>query len=84
MKKPKGYGRTQLLANLRRRWLKSRVKQQNGLCAICGEPFHKTVKALKATCDHVIPLSKGGADHYENIQAVHYRCNQEKADELPS
>lgn len=69
-------------ANLRRGWTKSRAKQQHGLCAICSEPFHKTIPALVATCDHIIPLSKGGIDHYDNVQAAHYRCNQKKADKI--
>ena len=71
-----------LKASLRRGWLKKRIKEQNKLCALCTEPFHETVPALQATCDHTIPLSKGGRDHFENVQAAHRRCNSKKADKL--
>ena len=64
-------------------WLKSRCKQQKYLCALCGMPMHKDHRAMVPTCDHIIPLSKGGEDHYENIQAVHLHCNQSKGADLP-
>lgn len=30
--------------------------------------------------DHIKPISKGGSNKRDNKQAVHVRCNQEKAD----
>lgn len=30
------------------------------------------------TLDHIVPLSKGGEDSYDNTQATHYRCNKKK------
>lgn len=71
-------------ARKRRRWVKYRAKQQNHLCAICGEPFdyYTGDPQEQRTCDHIIPLSKGGEDTCDNVQAVHYRCNQAKADQL--
>ena len=81
-RKPSASLRGKLRATLRRGWLRSRVKQQRKLCAICGEPFRETVPALQATCDHIIPKSKGGRDHYENVQAAHRRCNSRKADKF--
>lgn len=71
-----------LRASLRRGWLKKRIKEQNKNCALCGEPFRATVPALQATCDHIIPTSKGGRDHFENVQAAHRRCNSKKADKF--
>lgn len=81
-RKPSAALRAKLRANLRRGWLRCRIKEQNKCCALCGEPFRETVPALQATCDHIIPLSKGGPDHFENVQAAHHRCNQKKADKL--
>lgn len=74
--------------SLRRDLLKKRFKKQDGLCAICGlkmfKPFVNGPPSLKATLDHIIPLSKGGLDHWENVQAVHHKCNQEKGNKLPT
>lgn len=76
--------------NLRRDWHKKRFKKQNGKCALCKEPMitpydgHPTNTDFISTLDHIIPLSKGGSDHWENTQAVHYKCNQEKRDKCPS
>jgi hypothetical protein len=45
-----------------------------GICGICGEilgsdPIH---------IDHIVPVSKGGATEFENLQAAHARCNLRK------
>jgi len=32
----------------------------------------------RATFDHIMPRSKGGADTAENLQLVHARCNKIK------
>lgn len=36
-------------------------------------------KPLK-TLDHIIPLSKGGSDRFENLAPCCYQCNTEKGD----
>jgi 5-methylcytosine-specific restriction endonuclease McrA len=41
-------------------------------CALCGEPAEHL--------DHVTPLSRGGADHPSNWQALCSRCNLSKGD----
>ncbi|MEL6413545.1 MAG: HNH endonuclease signature motif containing protein [Pseudomonadota bacterium] len=60
---------------------------QAGLCALCGEPMlrsrfqapHAQVWAKqRATVDHIVPKSKGGADTAENLQLAHARCNKIK------
>jgi 5-methylcytosine-specific restriction endonuclease McrA len=48
---------------------------QNRRCNGCGRKFGKR---LKATEDHIIPLSKGGLHEFENIQALCGRCNSTK------
>ena len=60
---------------------------QSGLCAMCGyemlrnrfEAPHARIWAQRrATFDHIIPRSKGGADNAENLQLAHARCNKIK------
>jgi 5-methylcytosine-specific restriction endonuclease McrA len=38
----------------------------------------------RPSLDHIIPRSKGGPDTWANVQAVHRRCNLEKADTMPA
>lgn len=71
----------QLAANKHITWRQKRVKAQDGLCFYCQrvmKPPHRT-----ATLDHVIPLSRGGADHWENTVAACEPCNREKGNSLP-
>lgn len=77
LRKPSKRLLAELTANKRRKWATSRHKKQGGKCYWCG----KTLK--ESTADHLIPLSRGGEDHYENIVAAHSWCNSQKADRLP-
>lgn len=45
--------------------------QQRGKCALCGQ----TLDWLNATLHHVIARSKGGADEFENLVALHRACH---------
>ena len=54
--------------------------RDKGVCGICGQPVAKN----NYTIDHIIPLSKGGSYKYTNLQCCCKRCNQFKADSLPS
>ena len=64
-----------------RRWQRNvLVMKQDGKCAICEQPF-ESMKHI--TFDHIIPLSKGGDDLFENYQLAHFKCNQLKADMTP-
>jgi len=53
--------------------------EQAGFCCYCGKKM--TLKKhgnYMATKEHVIPKSKGGADHPDNYAAAHAICNWEK------
>jgi len=41
-------------------------------CFVCGEHVPK----VKATLEHVRPLSKGGTDEMSNLSISHGKCNQ--------
>lgn len=48
------------------------------ICGICGLKIDKRLKRpnlLSKSIDHIIPLSKGGADAPINLQAAHLICN---------
>jgi len=45
-------------------------------CQYCG-------KTGSLTIDHVIPRSRGGIDHWENVVTCCVRCNNRKGDRLP-
>lgn len=51
---------------------------QGGRCFFCGGLI-----GTKATFDHLIPQSYGGADVVGNVVLAHRRCNQLKNDRLP-
>ncbi len=60
------------------RWnRKHLVNAKGNICAICKKPI---VSMKDVTIDHIIPLSKGGADTLENMQLAHSSCNREKGD----
>lgn len=44
------------------------------VCLYCGEHFPSS----HLTRDHVIPLSRGGADTWENVVTACFRCNNQK------
>lgn len=54
--------------------------RDKGRCGIC-------MKAVKKTSDweidHIIPISKGGAHSYDNVQLAHMKCNRSKSAKLP-
>jgi len=65
------------------------LEAQNNHCGICGTrlpPFKGVMLAdpmTRPTIDHVVPRSKGGRN-YRNIVAAHERCNNRKADRMPT
>jgi hypothetical protein len=50
------------------------LKMHDYCCAYCGSPAN--------TVDHIIPRSKGGTDHLENLVAACSRCNYSKSDDI--
>ena len=48
--------------------------QQEGRCNGCGHHF----PFQNFTVDHVVPKSKGGTDHLENLQLLCNHCNSMK------
>lgn len=41
-------------------------------CRYCGPKY--------PSIDHIIPISKGGAHTWENVQVAHFECNPNKRD----
>ena len=56
------------------------LRIQGGLCAGCGQP----VRPIYLTADHVIPVSRGGADALGNLVAMHGPCNSRKSNRMPT
>ena len=52
--------------------------KQNGKCSMCGQKL----SYLKFTIDHIVPVSKGGKNTLENMEAMCDTCNRMKADML--
>lgn len=53
--------------------------RDNHTCQYCG----KKVSSSDLTVDHVIPISKGGRDYWENVVTACAKCNHKKGDQLP-
>jgi len=51
-------------------------KEQKGKCNACGEDF----KTWNLEIDHIIPVTKGGGNYYENYQLLCGSCNRIKGD----
>ena len=53
--------------------------KSGGRCELCGQ----RLLFENMTLDHIIPLSMGGKDSMENLQASCFACNQFKSNILP-
>ena len=54
-------------------------ERSDGCCVLCG----KRLTLGTMTLDHIVPLSMGGKDEMDNLQAVCYADNQFKNNILP-
>ena len=63
------------------KWRDTHYQQQAGRCLMCGKKMRGR-GSLEPTLDHIVPLSKGGEDSFENTQALCRTCNEAKADKL--
>lgn len=71
-----------VIAIRRRRWLAAHLKDQGNRCKYCWtkisqEPDPRT---CRATIDHVVATSRGGADEFANTVAACDICNVAKSD----
>ena len=53
--------------------------KSGGRCELCGQ----RLLLENMTLDHIVPLSMGGVESMENLQAACYACNQFKSYILP-
>ncbi len=54
--------------------------RDQALCLYCGCSFNKS----ELTRDHVLPVSKGGPDEWENVVTACWSCNVRKGSRTPS
>lgn len=64
-----------------RRNLPHLLEDYGGKCGICGQHLPENKSLIHV--DHIIPVSKGGADDYENLQPAHAVCNLRKGNRAP-
>lgn len=55
--------------------VKNLYNRQQGKCSACKRKFHN---GDHMEVDHIVPRSKGGLDHYNNLQLLHKQCHIEK------
>jgi 5-methylcytosine-specific restriction endonuclease McrA len=61
--------------------LRARLARTKPNCHICGKPIDYTLHWLDPgayQADHIVPLSRGGANTIENLAASHRACNSTK------
>ena len=54
-------------------------RRDKNICLYCGCVF----AVMDLSCDHVVPLSRGGKDSWTNVVTSCRRCNNRKADRAP-
>ena len=65
---------------------RKRIIASGSICAICGKPIDKSLKApniMSPSVDHIIPVNKGGhPSDINNLQLAHWICNRMKSDKI--
>lgn len=54
-------------------------RRDGHICLYCGQHF----QAASLTRDHVLPMSRGGRDSWENVVTACFRCNNLKGNKTP-
>lgn len=73
--------------------LKRLYKRDSGICYICGGKCDWNSQSISKNgnpypgdlypvIEHVIPISKGGLDAWDNVRLAHWKCNLDKLDGL--
>ncbi len=74
---PRGYRELRSPAEMKK-LMNRKIVEQDRRCTLCKEPFTNYEDIVP---DHRNPKGMGGAwrdDHSDNIQAVHWWCNEDK------
>jgi len=58
---------------------KNILLRDNSQCQYCGKKF----RSEELTIDHIVPISKGGRDKWQNVVAACKKCNNKKGSHLP-
>lgn len=61
--------------------------KDGGRCQVCKKAINWDLSwphKMSMSVDHIVPLSKGGSDEAENVQAAHLGCNSRKSDKSGS
>jgi 5-methylcytosine-specific restriction endonuclease McrA len=77
--------RRNMTGDQKKKFIKMTVvyRRDHGVCQICGLPIPAGIDTnddWAPSVDHVIPVSKGGAHNYGNVQLAHRVCNSMKQD----
>lgn len=61
-----------------RKHLSDLMEDYAGMCGICGEDMFGLESDSDIHVDHIVPVSRGGTDDYDNLQPAHAVCNIKK------
>lgn len=53
-------------------------ERDNGICGICSKRVDKSLRwpnSMSFSINHIVPISKGGADTPDNVETSHLVCN---------
>lgn len=73
-------------------WQKANLDSANWFSGdrkvICGKSISRAQYGNRSSelgweIDHIRPVSKGGTDHIDNLQPLHWRTNSSKSDTYP-
>jgi 5-methylcytosine-specific restriction endonuclease McrA len=61
------------------------LARDGAVCWLCNDAIDLSLlrtSRMGATLDHVIPISKGGADSLDNLRLAHWICNNKKSNKI--